>query len=529
MRKDSPVVSPINQAVMKLKLRAERSSRDHLIQTFVDVEPLLALLQTTDHQILYGRRGTGKTHALEYLASSVSGKNVSVSIDMRTIGSNGGIYNDQSLPIAQRATRLLVDTLHAVHEQILNEVVADDARYDLSRIGPLLDNFIESASGVLVIGGVQLEQSGSVSQKSTSNMGLSLALSADPTAAMEAKYESVSENSEAVKKTVSGQEQNRIHFGTVHRELKALCSGLGSARLWVILDEWSEIPLDLQPYLADLLRRTLMTVAAITVKIGAIDQRTNFRISDPNGGYIGLEVGADITANTNLDDFMVFDNDQARARAFFENLIYKHIKSDLPEGYLSGTNPSASLLREMFTQSSSAFGEFVRASEGVPRDAINILVMAAQHALNDPISIPTIRLAAKKWYQQGKEQAVQDPRARALLRWVIDEVIAHRQARAFLLKSDERHELIDSLFDARILHIVKKGVSSNDTPGVRYDVYSIDYGCYVDLMNTGKAPKGLFDTAIDEHEPIFTEVPVDDYRSIRRAILNLEKFNEVAV
>jgi hypothetical protein len=51
---------------------------------------------------------------------------------------------------------------------------------------------------------------------------------------------------------------------------------------------------------------------------------------------------------------------------------------------------------------------------------------------------------------------------------------------------------------------------------VRFDVYKIDYGCHVDLINTTKAPRGLFQ--MDEGEE-FTEVPGGDYRSIRLAIL----------
>ena len=53
-------------------------------------------------------------------------------------------------------------------------------------------------------------------------------------------------------------------------------------------------------------------------------------------------------------------------------------------------------------------------------------------------------------------------------------------------------------------------------PELDFDVYKIDYGCYVDLINTTKSPQGLFQ--FDDGED-FAEVPRDDYRSIRRAIL----------
>lgn len=521
------MVSPINTAVMSLRLRAERSTRDHLIQTFVDLDPLLTLLLTEDHQILYGRRGTGKTHALEYLANEVGNDSgLPVYMDMRTIGSSGGVYSDPGISLAERATRLLVDTLQAVHEQLLNAIMENSAGYDFSVVMPALDNYLDATAQVVVKGTVTKELSDQ--DRSTSVVGSSgeLVVSATPSMKLGGSFSDSYENQTGYKRSESGVERHRVHFGALYKCLKEVCKNLKGKRVWVILDEWSEVPLDLQPYLADLLRRCLMTVSGITVKIGAIEQRTNFRIPDGAGSYIGVEVGADMTANTNLDDFMVFDNDQARASDFFENLIYKHLVSELPEGFLSSNKPSRELLRNMFTQSSSAFGEFVRAAEGVPRDAINILIFAAQQALNNPISIPHIRGAAKKWFQQGKEQALRDTRANLLLRWIVDEVIAHRQAKAFLLRSDQKYPLIEALFDARVLHIVKKGVSSNETPGVRYDVYSIDYGCYVDLMNTVKAPKGLFEASEGEGEDGFVDVPATDYRSIRRAILDIEKFEE---
>jgi hypothetical protein len=89
-----------------------------------------------------------------------------------------------------------------------------------------------------------------------------------------------------------------------------------------------------------------------------------------------------------------------------------------------------------------------------------------------------------------------------------------------LFPSNFRNTLIDKLFDARLLHILKKNVSTHDEPGVRYDVYKIDYGCYVDLINTAKMPQGLFEAEEDGANTAFVEVPKDDYRSIRRAILH---------
>ena len=44
--------------------------------------------------------------------------------------------------------------------------------------------------------------------------------------------------------------------------------------------------------------------------------------------------------------------------------------------------------------------------------------------------------------------------------------------------------MLRALFDARVLHVVRRGYSAQDEPGERYDVYVIDYGAYVDLIHT---------------------------------------------
>jgi hypothetical protein len=145
-----------------------------------------------------------------------------------------------------------------------------------------------------------------------------------------------------------------------------------------------------------------------------------------------------------------------------------------------------------------------------------------------PISVPHVRQAARQWYLRDKEKSVQaNPQTIELLHWIIDEVIGTRRARAFLLEQGHsaKHELVASLYDSRVLHVIKRGVSANDRPGVRFDVFTLDFGCYVQLISTTAAPEGLFEIEDEESGVEFVEVPKDDYRSIRRAVLDLEAFD----
>ncbi len=495
---------------------------------FVDIGPLFTLLSNQDNQILFGRRGTGKTHILGYLTNEIKQNgDVAIQLDMRTIGSTGGIYSDPRLTLSERATRLLVDTLCEIHDRILTEGLDKAEEYDLSRLGPLLDNFIDASTNVVVEGTIEVQQANSSSQSQTngSRVGIGASLS-DFSSAVSVAAESNNQSLEERRTRREGTERLRVRFGAVGRELDKLVAALPNSKLSIVFDEWSEIPLDLQPYLADLLRRTVLPIRGVTVKIAAIEQRCCFRIPDASVGHIGIEIGADAAASINLDEFLVFDNNPDLAKQFFRDLLYRHVRALITatnEGNI--TSSPSEFISSIFSQG-TAFEEFVRSAEGVPRDAINIIGIAAQKALDNSISVPDIRTAARTWYTRAKYQAVSTkPLAQDLLNWIVAEVIQHRQARAFLLGSDVKDELIDFLYDARVLHLIRQGVSAQDIPGKRFSVYSLDYGCYVDLINTSRAPQGLFEAEIDGKDG-YVDVPHTDFRSIRRAILELSQFYE---
>lgn len=175
---------------------------------------------------------------------------------------------------------------------------------------------------------------------------------------------------------------------------------------------------------------------------------------------------------------------------FYRSLLFQHFRAsnDQNIGAAASIRSPEELTQSAFTQD-NVFREFVRAAEGIPRDAFSILSLAAQQSSGSAISMDTLRKSSKTWYQRDKETAVTaNSAALKLLHWIIDEVIAHRRSRAFLLERSQSNSLIHSLFDARVIHLLKRNISAHDQPGVRYDVYKIDYGCYVDLLSTARSP-----------------------------------------
>jgi hypothetical protein len=526
---EESVNAVLNRSIMGLARRSERVDMGRLVDTFVDVGPLFTLISSVDHQVLFGRRGTGKTHVLNYLADA-RGKegDVVVYVDLSNIGSSGGIYSDQSIPLTERATRLLIDTLLAVHDTLYSHFVEHAEELDLSRTGPILDRFAESITQVRVVGEVETQDDASETATTENVSGTRVSVSPGKAEiGAEDERRSTAQRSKSTSVGRRGREQYSVHFGATRRIWEEMTSIISPHSVWMLLDEWSSIPFELQPYLADLVRRAIFPVKGVVVKIAAIEQRSSFSFPQAQSNYIGIELGADAAADVNLDDFMVFDNDSTRSRSFYRSLFFKHIqatdafkRSDLE------IDTEASFICRAFTQINT-FDELVRASEGVPRDAINIVIQAAQYAGENPISVEHVRRAAHTWYQRDKETAVRSKKmASELLHWIIAEVIGSRRARAFLLKTDVKEELVEALFDARVLHILKRNISTHDKPGTRYNVYKLDYGCYVDLISTAQSPEGLLRLDEDNNgeKSQYIDVPPDDYRAIRRAVLSVDGF-----
>jgi len=518
--------APINTALAKLLRRAEDEDLERLADTFVDVGPLFARLSTRDNQVIFGRRGTGKTHALAYLGERLRSQgDTVVSVDLRLIGSNGGVYNEAGVSVSEAATRLLLDVLGRIHEDLVDHVLErTDTSEDITALTlPLLDRLADAITEVVVEGEAEQRDKKGVDNDSNERTGVEIGL-APPGPALRALAET-SQYRRTVRERetlLRGVARHRVHFGQLGNVLEKLVPVIPGKRLWLLLDEWSNVPYHLQPLLADLLRRSVLPIRGLTVKIAAIDHRSVFKVDCDDVSYLGFEVGSDVAADVDLDDFMVFSNDDAMAVAFFAQLFTRHVTALSREVELPDFASPDEFVARTFS-SGKAFSELVRAGEGVPRDAINILGKAALKADEKRISLSAVRNAARSWYLQDKEGAVKSRKdGLALLHWIIDEVIGHRRARAFLLRQGGESHLIHWLYDQRVVHLVKRGIAAKDRPGVRYDAYALDYGCYVDLLATSdRAPRGLIVTDDDES----LDVPPDEYGdTIRGAILDLSSF-----
>src|SRR5262245_26716942 len=107
LRREQP---PINTLLQQISKRAERLDPKQQAETFVSIGGIEATLLNPDHRVIFGRRGTGKTHVMSFVAGRAKQKGeIAIRIDMRTTGSNSYIYGDPKETVATRSTFLLRD------------------------------------------------------------------------------------------------------------------------------------------------------------------------------------------------------------------------------------------------------------------------------------------------------------------------------------------------------------------------------------------------------------------------------------
>jgi hypothetical protein len=522
----------VMRTLQSIEPRAERADSAEVVQTYVENRQLQAALTSTNNQVIFGRRGTGKTHALRYLAETMrrSGQ-LATYVSMDRLGSTQGIYSDERCPLHQRGVRLLIDMINELLNQFYEWAYAASNEQAFG----LCDQLASRINEIRVEDGVNVEQARRLATTDDSITEVGLDIAAKPR--LSAK--TGSENSRQTERTLTVSKTGRpfysVHVGAVAQTVEQVITALAVPRVWVFLDEWTELPRDLQPVLADMLRKVFFGLPQVTIKIAAISHRANFYVANESGDRLGLDVGGDIFGAVDLDEFVVFPAKTKKSRDdgatdFFRGLLYKHVQHALSESGEPVLASEAQFVSLCFTQV-TALTEVARAAEGVPRDGIGIAARAALRA-RGKISTENVRDAAYLLFQSQKLTRLNgSPVAARLLELVIETVIGTKKARAFLLRQDHTdHSVISFLVDERLLHLIKRGYSAQDRPGERYDVLQIDYGCYVSLLSTTRAPESLlgFEVNMDldedlQHRAVFSTlaVPEHDNRAVRRAILDL--------
>jgi hypothetical protein len=476
--------------------------------TYVDTA-FLVTLANRRNQVVFGRRGTGKTHLLRRLQDELAGRFgelriVPAYVDGAALGGSAAVYRDPAaiaLGLYVELVRLVVRQLSLfisgqVRPGLLDRLFSGARRDQLWQVRDAAGRLDGLLSGgkvrMLPMGEASAEFEDldeAVSRRRVSAGGNAAATLADPrslgiTVAASAEKELRRSARQVVTRRVAGE--TYLPFAEVTELIRRLLGTLGEASLAVLVDEWSSLgDADVQPLLAQLLRLTAR--GGICVKLACVPGRTKlFLPGAERRNPVGLELGDDITADVDLDSVVFVDNDIKQLAGFFMALLQRHIGSVIP-GVLDA--PLDEFSRYVLTERMAdehVFAELCHASSAVPRDFINVFRQATilqQAAGTDTMTVANVRSAARNVYESKRSNlASTRPDELSLLDRIYRKVVLGQNSYFFLLDAaavdDPR---IVELFTAKLIHRTSATWLDPSTL-LPYVYYMVDYGTSIELL-----------------------------------------------
>ncbi len=322
-----------------------------------------------------------------------------------------------------------------------------------------------------------------------------------------------------------------FNYRQITESLRTIIADLSIGRFFLIMDEWSQIPTSVQPYVAEYMKRAIMTIPQICIKLLAVSYQCQLS-KQSKEGTIGIQRGADIPDVVDFDSYLIYDENPDLVTNFFSEVLYNHIGAELHWDLKVTREEKASRIVDVFTQQNS-FNELVRAAEGNCRDFLCIFSTAfwegyrQQQGGAKAISIPHIRQAASSWFDNQKYVNIRDEVVpNKALTFIMNNIIKGYKSRTFMVEASKAQSLVlTRLLNERVLHKLSGFYSHKDRPGERYELFNIDYGAYVRFKGTVNEPYQIALPLISDVPKLPPDekqlmVPLDDKRSIRRIVFD---------
>lgn len=513
---DERIKSSINN--LANVIRAEKNRSLKAIETYAEPELIGRFINVTN-QVIYGRRGTGKTHLLLAIQERLTDKfqenfNMGVYCDLSKviplIPENEENRVEYGLLIIQNIADEIISTIISNLNVIYsNEEYGTKSHIEKFKEAELIELLIKFNYEIL--NGREIKKIGKYkfTQEDVKNINASLNISQSPSASFGNNAQSTTNSDNENYKYISVAELNSL--------LNKFCKLIPNLQITLLLDEFSEVNKESQPYLAALIKRIIIS-ANITIKIAAIPNRTNLQLRNQN--IIGIEEGADIFG-FHLDNRYIYEINKTQTKNFFNKLLCNHLNSINPELFpISEDNLLSDFLAPQ------ALNEILIGTAGIPRDFLNIFINSYDNSITNHsqtqrrISVKNVRAACRIWYQSDKKDQVEkNIIAHKLLTKVLNEIVINKKSSHFLVPKEFCEiKAFQDLVDLRVLHLRKDNYSHQDNKGTLYNVYSVDYGSY----NSLELNKNNLNTTSIEDLEINTP---DDLRKVRRISLEADFFN----
>ncbi|WP_288790120.1 hypothetical protein [uncultured Elizabethkingia sp.] len=425
---------------------------------YIDFSDNLERLKAKQHQIIFGRRGSGKSCLLVHFKNTISNKNsLEIYIEADEIKRLG--YPDV-------LTRLLLS--------IMEKITASRNWYQrIIYFNSKLNKNIKSLRRLL-----DQAENREVKQEENSTTNYSAKGERGPFSGSFGKTNSLGKLSEFQESKLDTLERYLSDYkNCLQEELQKR----NLQTIYIILDDFYLIRKDRQPDVVDYLHR-LVRGTEMYLKIGTVKHRTTLVRNDEQ--TIGVVLNQDIEP-INLD--RTLENLTAPTQFLSQLLNSMGEKVGLNNAATNLFNPQA-------------LEKLVIASGGVPRDFLTILVDALEDAISQrrhhitPTNV--WKSASNLSYQNKLKDLRVDVGADAqaiekVFRDILKFCIIEKKKTSFLIAQVEAgtevdmHELILQLMDGKLLHIIEPDTSAASNRPGRYEAYTLDFSLFMEPRKRG--------------------------------------------
>lgn len=488
-----------------LTLRAEKLNNQR--ELFVETVHISSLL-TSSNQLIYGRRGAGKTILLKALHETLSQSDDNPNIyslfytatDFRSSPDGSDVDALPTRTLAHRffhsfVTQLVDDVLALTDSLIgpagrMSHLSAGglDRKSRRSRIDRLgLDLLEASGYGTDTVdlrsGSQRSQDTVTSSRQRSGSAGAEISLH-DPKVSVGRSRSSAEEHVS----TVTTERAKLKHFEPhrVRASLRGMLELLNIDYLVIFIDEWMSLA-ECQAEFAERLKQCLFGEPSVAVKIAADQYQGGFNNSQGGTKFRGLEVGADIFVAEDLDEPF---RDPIKSRARYAEALYRRLVWCEP-GLTEYFGPVGEYNEKYFLSSLFAtphtFETLCYSSQGVCRTFFEIFEFASREASTsvssrDKIDLNMLRRAI---LTNSKEvfKRIQGKVVLSGLYKVIEDLIDATNSRYFVMPTETttHDDLIRELLQMRMIHGVERSILD---PSIRaqYRVFEIDFGVSVDTQ-----------------------------------------------
>jgi hypothetical protein len=451
----------------KLEALIRRSFRvrDNRTPVYVDVAENLERIALDQHQIVFGRRGTGKSCLLIFFRRKVAGER-----NIHTIYINADTIKTLDYP------DVLIRLLLAIFEGLPSRSRLNRAKRWLTRGKSESDEIIAELRALLALPSASKLRV-TTAESETATTGAQAGVKQGPVEAGVKTEDSGSRSREEVRE--SDEQKIRTVDARLGDYKAAIQEEFDNAKCEYgafIIDDFYLINPTHQPDVIDYLHR-LLRDTDLYLKVATVRHRTSLLRTAPL--HIGVQEGQDVDG-FNLDQTL---EDIDQTAGYLEEMLRKL-------GQQVGLADAPTII------SDDGRKDLVLLSGGVPRDYLNIFVGGIERARrlrNRRRVTPTeLRKSAAALSQNTKFRDLRtDAGAEvpALERLFVDLVrfcLSEKRKTAFLVSKDdiaaypEIHDLIQQLMDFKLIHLVDESTSAASGRPGRFEAYTLDFALFME-------------------------------------------------